>query len=352
MLRLHLLPALLFFSLSALSASALQLCKTEKEAIDYCSRELRAGKNSVAVILPYSVQKHASNLAHRIAAKAEVANIQVSSQGSTFTFTPVVAATQRSGSSIAMNKDNAAGSSSNDRKAVAAADKIVARVAASQHSEYDKALALHDYFITHCRYREADAPAYNDELYYALVKGRGGCSGYARAFALLCTRAGLANYLVIGKHLGGGAHAWNIVQLDGKWVHIDSTFDDPMPDMGSHPVRAYFAMSDKQIAVDHSWNRKEVPACNSPELYFYNRYNHIFKTVDDFYAHMAHCDIQDGDYREAIVLQLQGMSPSKAEAALAAAAPRYRHLTFRSWIRHAALAGHVTAHVHVGKPRD
>ncbi len=351
MFRPRLLPALIF-CLSALSASALQLCKTEQETVDYCTREIRAGKNSVAVILPYSVQKHASSIAHRVAAKAGVANIHFTSQGSTFTFTPVVAASHWGGTSIAITSANAAGDSQNDRRAVAAADKIVARVAASKRSEYDKALALHDYLITHCRYKEADAPEYNDELYDALVKGRGGCSGYARAFALLCNRAGLATYLVIGKNLRGGAHAWNLVRLDGKWVHVDPTFDDPMPDMGSHATRAYFAMSDQQIAVDHSWNRKQVPACNSPELYFYNRYNHIFNTVDEFYAHMAHCDIQDGDYREAIVLQLQGMSPGKAEAALAAAAPRYRHLTFRSWIRHAALAGHVTAHVHVGKPRD
>ncbi len=334
------------FFLTAIVASAQHLCKTEQEAVDYCASVLRSGKNSVSVILPYSVQKHVKSVSHRIAAKANVTNIHYSAQGSTFTFTPVVAATSLGGSSIAMTNSNAAGDSKNDRKAVAAADKIVAKVTSGLRSEYDKALALHDYFVTNTRYRPSDSPDYNDELYNALIKNRGACSGYARAYALLCTRAGLANYLVIGKHLDS-AHAWNVVRLDGKWVHIDCTFDDPMPDMGDHPVRAYFAMSDKQIAVDHSWNRKQVPACNSPQLYYFNRYDHVFKTIDDFYAHMSDCNSQQGYYREAIISQVEKMTPRQAETAMEAAAARYRHLTFRSWMRHPAIAGHVTVHVHI-----
>ncbi len=339
--------AFALFLLAAFSASAQQLCKTEQEAVDYCTQVIRSGKNSVSVILPYSVQKHANSVAHRIAAKANVANIHYTSQGSTFTFTPVVAATSRGGSSIAITSSNAAGEGKNDRRAVAEADKIVAKVASRHGSEYEKALALHDYFVTHTRYRPTDSPDYNDELYYALLKGRGACSSYARAYALLCTRAGLANYLVIGKH-NGSDHAWNIVRLDGNWVHIDCTFDDPMPDMGDHPVRAYFAMSDQQISVDHTWNRKQVPACNSPQLYYFNRYNHVFKTIDDFYAHLSTCNVQNGYYREAVISQVEKMKPHQAEAAMEAAAGRYRHLTFRSWMRHPALAGHVTVHVHIG----
>ncbi len=336
------------FCATALSVSAQQLCRTEQETIDYCVSALRSGKNSVSVIIPYSVQKHINDVSHRIAAKTNVANIHYSAQGSTFTFTPVVAATQRGGSSIAITNSNAAGDSKNDRKAVAAADKIVAKVAAHQRSEYDKALALHDYFVTNSRYRPSDTPAYNDELYNALVRGRGACSGYARAYALLCTRAGLANYLVIGKHLGSD-HAWNLVRLDGKWVHIDCTFDDPMPDMGDHAVHAYFAMSDKQISVDHSWNRKNVPACTSPDLYYYHRNKHVFNTIDEFYTHMGSCQIHDDDYREAIIHQVEKMKPQQAEAAMEAAASRYRNLTFRSWMRHPAIAGHVTVHVHVSR---
>ncbi len=332
--------------LTAFSVSAQQFCKTEQEAVDYCAQMIRSGKNNVSVILPFSVQKQANSVAHRIAAKANVTNIHFTSQGSTFTFTPVVAASSRGGSSVAITNSNAAGDSKNDRKAVAEADKIVAKVASRCRTEYEKALALHDYFVTNSRYRPTDEPDYNDELYYALVKGRGACSGYARAYALLCTRAGLANYLVIGKH-NGSAHAWNVVRLDGKWVHIDTTFDDPMPDMGEHAVRAYFAMSDSQIAVDHSWNRKQVPACNSPQLYYYNRYNHVFKTIDDFYAHLSTCNVQSGYYREAIINQVEKMTPRQAEVAMEAAAARYRHLTFRQWMRHPALKGHVTVHVHI-----
>ncbi len=346
MIKLHQLAAVFF--LTAFTATAQQLCKTEQEAVDYCSRMIRSGKNSVSVILPFSVQKQAPTVAHRIAAQANVPNIHFSAQGSTFTFTPVVAASARGGNSIAITNSNAAGDSKNDRRAVEAADKIVSKVASRCRSEYDKALALHDYFVTNTRYRPTDETDYNDELYYALVKGRGACSGYARAYALLCTRAGLANYLVIGKH-NGSAHAWNLVRVDGRWMHVDSTFDDPMPDMGDHAVHAYFGMSDSQIAVDHSWNRKQVPACNSPQLYYYSRTNHEFNTIDEFYAHMSACNMKHDDYREAIIRQVEKMTPNQAQVAMEAAASRYRHLTFRQWMRHPSLKGHVTVHVHVGR---
>ena len=34
-------------------------------------------------------------------------------------------------------------------------------------------------------------------------------------------------------------HAWNLVELDGKWYHLDATWDDPMPDQGEDALHQY-----------------------------------------------------------------------------------------------------------------
>ena len=68
------------------------------------------------------------------------------------------------------------------------------------------------------------------------------CEGYARAFKLLCDRAGIPcvlesgsafsslteynTYRITGK--GGTPHMWNAVKADGSWYGVDVTWNDPV----------------------------------------------------------------------------------------------------------------------------
>ncbi len=53
-----------------------------------------------------------------------------------------------------------------------------------------------------------------------------------------------------------GAHAWVLVQVGGKWYHIDFTWDDA----GSVPDKDYFLKTDDQMKVDHSvWYELRFP---------------------------------------------------------------------------------------------
>lgn len=59
------------------------------------------------------------------------------------------------------------------------------------------------------------------------------CEGYARAFKVLCDRAGIPCVLVDGKAKnqatsGGEDHMWNYVQVDGAWYAVDVTWNDPV----------------------------------------------------------------------------------------------------------------------------
>ncbi|MCI8515069.1 MAG: hypothetical protein HFI93_10675 [Lachnospiraceae bacterium] len=57
------------------------------------------------------------------------------------------------------------------------------------------------------------------------------CEGYARAFQVLCKKAGIACTLVDGNAqsgTGSGPHMWNYVKLDGEWYGADVTWNDPV----------------------------------------------------------------------------------------------------------------------------
>lgn len=51
------------------------------------------------------------------------------------------------------------------------------------------------------------------------------CEGYAKAFQMLMTYAGVDSIYAVGYGNGAG-HAWNLVCLDGQWYNIDLTWDD------------------------------------------------------------------------------------------------------------------------------
>ena len=60
--------------------------------------------------------------------------------------------------------------------------------------------------------------------YAALINGEAVCQGYATLFYRLALEAGLGCRMLSGKG-NGEAHGWNIVEIDGLWYDLDSTWD-------------------------------------------------------------------------------------------------------------------------------
>ena len=85
--------------------------------------------------------------------------------------------------------------------------------------------------------------AQSQEAYGILVGGSAVCNGYAQAFQLLAQASGLTSVIVTGEANGGvttGAHAWNRVLFDGRWLVVDTTWDDAADSL---PRRDYLLMS-------------------------------------------------------------------------------------------------------------
>ena len=52
-----------------------------------------------------------------------------------------------------------------------------------------------------------------------------------------------------------------MVHIDGRWYHVDVTWDDPVSseDVLRHD---YFNLTDSQISADHTWDKSKYPSAN------------------------------------------------------------------------------------------
>lgn len=161
--------------------------------------------------------------------------------------------------------------------------EIVNKATRPEMSDLEKELALHDYIITHTRYDEENLkkdtlPDESHTPYGVLVNGIAVCDGYARTLQILLNEVGIESKMVVGNFdsLKGSLpglptdnkeikwrHAWNIVKIDNTYYQVDVTADDPVSDDGTNVLdHTYFNISDKQIAVDHKWDREAYPQCS------------------------------------------------------------------------------------------
>ena len=144
-----------------------------------------------------------------------------------------------------------------DAEEQAAADSAIASCVTDGMSDYEIAKALHDYLALNCeydkRYYSGGMPRISYTAYGALVNRTSVCAGYALAYQHLMEDAGIPCEYVTGMTTSG-SHAWNIIQIDGEWYHVDVTWDDPIPNREGYVRYDYFLKSDYAMSRDHvSW---------------------------------------------------------------------------------------------------
>lgn len=148
-------------------------------------------------------------------------------------------------------------------------------------SQYQTVVNYHDYIVTNTVYGFLDGE--EEKLSYtasgALLKKRAVCNGYAEAMELLLLCSGFDSYMAFG-NTEEGSHAWNIVNIEGEWYHVDTTWDDPIPDMGDEPLHMYLNVNDEIIKETHSWNESAYPECVSMDENYYKKENQEFDNLE------------------------------------------------------------------------
>ncbi len=151
-----------------------------------------------------------------------------------------------------------------ERMAYEKALRIVKQVKEQHATDYERAVALHDYLVLHARYDRSQFRKLNGAATTLLMEGRGVCSAYMRSYSILLNIAGIEN-----AYITGGNHGWNLVKLEGEWTHVDVTWDDPVPDKKGRVIHHWFGMTDGQIRKSHRWNRSLYPQRATCERLYY-----------------------------------------------------------------------------------
>lgn len=142
--------------------------------------------------------------------------------------------------------------------------KITASIIKPGMNAHEKVRAIHDYIVSTVAYDESLS---RYSAYDALASGTTVCNGYAQLANKLLTQAGIENQIISGSASNGAGktelHAWNLVKLDGKWYHLDCTWDDPVPDKKGSIEYMYYNLSDNQIKADHTWETGKFPRAST-----------------------------------------------------------------------------------------
>ncbi|MGN0153509.1 MAG: transglutaminase domain-containing protein [Lachnospiraceae bacterium] len=196
----------------------------------------------------------------------------------------------------------------NEEKAKQLYEKIRSILTSQIHdsmTDYEKELALHDYLVANCKYSEDVAQPSESDIYRAygaLVNQDAVCNGYAEALQLLFMCAGINSEFVVGT-ADGVDHAWNLVELDGKWYHLDATWDDPLPDQGESVIHPYFNVTDEVMQQSHSWEQEDYPAADSMDYNYYVKSQTYFDDFDIYKEQAYEAMIYHGNRRYEAVIE-------------------------------------------------
>lgn len=162
--------------------------------------------------------------------------------------------------------------------------KILSQHKLSDMSDCGKELTFHDYLVENVSY----ANSVNNEstsVIGALLSHKAICEGYAQAFKLLCDQVSLPCIFVSGKaqplNRLEERHAWNIVNVNGGYSHIDVTWDASAKD-GKRNCYDHFNLTDTDISADHTWDRTLLPSCTSSNCGYYYKNNLCVKDLAEF----------------------------------------------------------------------
>lgn len=100
-------------------------------------------------------------------------------------------------------------------------NNVISELDSNNIDDLTKIERIHNYILNHTVYDKNTNNFDINSAYGSLIEGHAVCSGYADAFSIFMNIYKIPNIRVSSEN-----HLWNLVYINGKWLHIDLTWDD------------------------------------------------------------------------------------------------------------------------------
>lgn len=217
------------------------------------------------------------------------------------------------------------------------ADKLVAE-ANQLPTVYDKLLYFHDWLVLNCSYE--DQTEFCKTIYGALVEKKIQCAGYAKTMQFLCDKAGIPSMVITGAG-EKASHAWNVVNIDGEWYNLDSTWDDPIlkTQIDNNLSHRYFLVKDSEIHNISHFSINEITLSTGAKIKYFDppactadKYNY-FTMSGKLYADQASAEAALKDGMKAAADKKERCVEVRLSSADAYNAMKNNLKAYSSWIK-------------------
>ncbi len=142
--------------------------------------------------------------------------------------------------------------------------------------DYDKVKGIHDWMCIHYQYEDIDEESHS--IIGPLLYNIGVCEGFSELFKLLMDMLDVPCSIPCGI-VAKERHAWNCVQIRGKWYHVDVTFDINHT-IERFPAHDYFLLTDREIVRDRTIENR-LCLCRNPEMNYYVKNGLLLQNQSD-----------------------------------------------------------------------
>ncbi len=158
----------------------------------------------------------------------------------------------------------------------------------------ERELRIHDALCANVTY--ADDGDESHSIVGPLLHHRGVCDGISKTAKVLLQECGIESHVIFGTAISTDGHpephAWNVVCLNGKWYHLDITFDNTL---SNNSIRYdYFNIPTDEITEDHTIDASslanKVDCVNRNDYYALN--NTYFDSILKLKEYLHRCFAQ------------------------------------------------------------
>lgn len=147
---------------------------------------------------------------------------------------------------------------------------------------HDKICELASYY----KYTDInEVPEECHSIYGCLVSKSAVCDGLSKALQITLDKVGIESILVTG-NLQNQAHAWNLVNLDDSWYHVDITSNKSIKNQNDHKeeiIHSYFNITTDQIKYSNTIDYEDkIPVAKNDVYNYYIKTGKYIDVVDDF----------------------------------------------------------------------